>query len=110
MRLLVPFALSLLISACGDGEPLSPPDARLPDGGRYRGELVNGLLQGQGRVDYPNGSGYAGQFKDGQWQGEGQWHGRNGEVYTGGFDHGLFHGQGTRHHLHRRLRQGSAAR
>jgi len=95
MRPLVPLALSLLIAACGDGEPLSPPDARLPDGGRYRGEVVNGLLQGQGRVDYPNGSGYAGQFKDGQWQGEGQWHGRNGEVYTGGFDHGLFHGQGT---------------
>lgn len=95
MRLLAPLALSLLIAACGDGEPLSPPDARLPDGGRYRGEVVNGLLQGQGRVDYPNGSGYAGQFKDGQWQGQGQWHGRNGEVYTGGFDHGLFHGQGT---------------
>jgi hypothetical protein len=95
MRPLVPLALSLLIAACGDGEPLSPPDARLPDGGRYRGEVINGLLQGQGRVDYPNGSGYAGQFKDGQWQGQGQWHGRNGEVYTGGFDHGLFHGQGT---------------
>ena len=95
MRLLAPLALSLLIAACGDGEPLSPPDARLPDGGRYRGDVVNGLLQGQGRVDYPNGSGYAGQFKDGQWQGQGQWHGRNGEVYTGGFDHGLFHGQGT---------------
>jgi hypothetical protein len=95
MRPLVPLALSLLITACGDGEPLSPPDARLPDGGRYRGDVVNGLLQGQGRVDYPNGSGYAGQFKDGQWQGQGQWHGRNGEVYTGGFDHGLFHGQGT---------------
>lgn len=95
MRPFVPLALSLLIAACGDGEPLSPPDARLPDGGRYRGEVINGLLQGQGRVDYPNGSGYAGQFKDGQWQGHGQWHGRNGEVYTGGFDHGLFHGQGT---------------
>ena len=95
MRPLVPLALSLLIAACGDGEPLSPPDARLPDGGRYRGEVINGLLQGQGRVDYPNGSGYSGQFKDGQWQGQGQWHGRNGEVYTGGFDHGLFHGQGT---------------
>lgn len=95
MRPLVPLALSLLIAACGDGEPLSPPDARLPDGGRYRGDVVNGLLQGPGRVDYPNGSGYAGQFKDGQWQGQGQWHGRNGEVYTGGFDHGLFHGQGT---------------
>ena len=95
MRPFVPLALSLLIAACGEGEPLSPPDARLPDGGRYRGEVVNGLLQGQGRVDYPNGSGYVGEFRDGQWQGQGQWHGRNGEVYTGGFDHGLFHGKGT---------------
>lgn len=71
-----------------------PPDARLPDGGRYRGELVNGLLQGQGRIDYPNGSWYAGQFKDGQWHGAGEWHGSNGEVYVGQFQQGLFHGLG----------------
>jgi len=95
MRPLVPLALLLSLAACGDGEPLSPPQALLPDGGRYRGEVVNGLLQGQGRVDYPNGSGYQGNFKDGQWQGEGQWHGRNGETYKGGFERGLFHGQGT---------------
>lgn len=92
---LAPIALALLLAACGEGEPLSPPDARLPDGGRYRGDVVNGVLQGQGRIDYPNGSGYIGQFADGQWHGEGEWHGRNGETYKGGFNHGLFEGQGT---------------
>ncbi|MDR0278336.1 MAG: hypothetical protein LBJ37_10675 [Paucimonas sp.] len=94
MRPLVPFALVLLLAACGDGESLSPPDARLPDGGRYRGEVVDGLLQGEGRIDYPNGSWYAGQFKDGQWHGQGEWHGSNGEVYSGQFQQGLFHGKG----------------
>jgi len=95
MRPLVPLALTLLLTACGDGESLLPPDARLPDGGRYRGEVVNGLLQGQGRIDYPSGSWYAGQFDHGQWQGDGEWHGSNGEIYKGQFQQGLFHGQGT---------------
>ena len=95
MRPLAPLALTLLLTACGDGESLLPPDARLPDGGRYRGEVVNGLLQGQGRIDYPNGSWYAGQFKNGQWQGQGEWHGSNGEVYVGHFEQGLFNGQGS---------------
>ena len=94
MRPLVPLALILLLAACGDGESLSPPDARLPDGGRYRGEVVDGLLQGEGRIDYPNGSWYAGHFLNGQWHGEGEWHGSNGEVYLGQFQQGLFHGQG----------------
>ncbi|MDD1957077.1 peptidase C13 [Pseudomonas sp. 8209] len=94
MRPFVPLALTLLLAACGDGEPLSPLDARLPDGGRYRGDVVNGLLQGPGRIDYPNGSWYAGNFQQGQWQGRGEWHGSNGEVYRGEFQQGLFHGQG----------------
>jgi hypothetical protein len=95
MRALVPLALTLLLAACGEGEPLSPPDARLPDGGRYRGDVINGLLQGQGRIDYPNGSWYAGEFHDGLWQGHGEWHASNGDVYKGGFSNGLFDGQGT---------------
>ncbi|MFJ7109858.1 C13 family peptidase [Pseudomonas sp. NPDC098740] len=95
MRPLALLALTLLLTACGDGESLLPPDARLPDGGRYRGELVNGLLQGQGRIDYPNGSWYAGDFDKGQWHGQGEWHGSNGEVYRGGFNLGLFDGKGS---------------
>lgn len=94
MRPFVPLALTLLLAACGDGEPLAPPDARLPDGGRYRGEVVDGLLQGPGRIDYPNGSWYAGHFQQGLFHGRGEWHGSNGEVYRGEFQQGLFQGQG----------------
>ncbi|MCW8275934.1 caspase family protein [Pseudomonas sp. PCH199] len=95
MRSLALLALTLMLTACGNGESPLPPDARLPDGGRYRGDLVNGLLQGQGRIDYPNGSWYAGEFDKGQWHGQGEWHGSNGEVYRGQFNQGLFDAQGS---------------
>ncbi|MGF6557225.1 hypothetical protein ABIA48_003605 [Pseudomonas sp. S30_BP2TU TE3576] len=95
MRPLALLALTLMLTACGNGESPLPPDARLPDGGRYRGDLVNGLLQGKGRIDYPNGSWYAGEFDKGQWHGQGEWHGSNGEVYRGQFKQGLFDGQGA---------------
>lgn len=93
--LLTPLCFALLLSACGQGEPLTPANATLPDGGRYRGEVVNGLLQGPGRLDYSNGSWYSGQFKDGQVQGAGEWQGSHGEHYLGEFRLGEFDGQGT---------------
>ena len=95
MRPFAPLALTLLLTACGDGGSLLPPDARLPDGGRYRGEVVNGLLQGPGRIDYPNGSWYAGNFSNGVFQGQGEWHASNGDVYRGSFEQGLYSGQGS---------------
>mgnify|MGYP002714451529 CR=1 FL=1 len=39
----VPLLLIGLLTACGEGEPFTPADAVLPDGGRYRGEIVNGF-------------------------------------------------------------------
>ena len=94
MRRFTPLLFACLLVACGDGEPLLPPDAVLPDGGRYRGEIVDGRLQGQGRIDYPNGSHYRGGFKDGQWHAQGSWQGANGDRYEGEFRQGLFEGQG----------------
>ncbi len=95
MRLLLPISFALLLGACGDSEPLTPPDARLPDGAHYRGEVVAGLLQGEGRLDYPNGGWYRGLFKDGLLEGPGEWRGPGGERYVGDFHLGLFEGQGT---------------
>jgi hypothetical protein len=91
---LAPLSLALLLIACGDGEPLLPPDAVLPDGGRYRGEVVDGLLQGKGRIDYKDGSSFVGTFKDGQFDGKGEWKNSSGETYSGEFAEGAFHGQG----------------
>lgn len=91
---LAPLSIALMLTACGDGEPLLPPDAVLPDGGRYRGEVVDGLLQGQGRLDYKDGSYFTGTFKDGQFNGKGEWHKNNGETYVGEFKDGLPHGLG----------------
>ena len=93
-RRFAPLTLALLLTACGDGEPLLPADAVLPDGGRYRGEIIDGRLQGEGRIDYANGMYYQGQFKDGLFEGHGTWHGASGETYTGEFRQGLFEGQG----------------
>ena len=92
---LAPLSLALLLVACGDGEPLLPPDAVLPDGGRYRGDIIDGLLQGPGRMDYSDGSYFQGQFQDGQFNGPGEWHSGRGERYRGEFQNGSFHGQGS---------------
>ena len=94
MRVALSFVMALLLAACGDGEPPTPANALLPDGARYRGALVNGLLQGEGRLDYANGSWFKGHFKDGQPDGPGEWHGAAGEHYVGSFKQGLFNGQG----------------
>jgi hypothetical protein len=91
---LAPLGLALLLAACRDAPSLLPADAILPDGSQYRGEVVDGLLQGQGRLDYPDGSRFEGSFKDGRMHGAGSWHGANGEQYVGEFRNGNFHGQG----------------
>lgn len=92
---LAPLALTLALTACGQSTQLLPPDAILPDGSRYHGTVVEGLLQGEGRLDYPDGSRYVGHFVDGQRQGAGEWQGANGEHYRGEFAAGRYHGQGT---------------
>lgn len=74
MRLL-PLCLSLLLAGCDEARPLLPANATLPDGGQYRGKIVEGLLQGPGRLDYRNGSWFVGQFKDGMLEGSGEWQG-----------------------------------
>ncbi|WP_070884294.1 caspase family protein [Pseudomonas sp. D1-3] len=95
MLRLAPLALILALTACGQSPQLLAPDAILPDGSRYHGEVVEGLLQGEGRLDYPDGSRYVGHFVDGQRHGIGEWQSADGEHYVGEFAAGRYDGQGT---------------
>ncbi|SDH56445.1 Uncharacterized conserved protein [Pseudomonas flavescens] len=95
MLRLAPLVLLLSLAACSQSTPLLPPDAILPDGSHYQGQVIDGLLQGKGRLDYPDGSWFVGHFLDGLRQGPGEWHGANGERYVGEFAAGAFAGQGT---------------
>ena len=87
-----------------------------PDGGNYEGEVKNGLLHGDGRIDWPDGTYYVGSFHNGLKHGEGtellldgriyrgeyqngQWedgvlHFPNGQTYEGEFERQRFDGKG----------------
>lgn len=71
------------------------PDAVTPDGGRYYGPLVNGLRQGQGRVEWGDGARYEGEFKAGQYAGHGALKYQDGRKYKGEFVGGQMQGLGV---------------
>jgi hypothetical protein len=70
------------------------PDAVTADGGRYYGSLVNGKLQGHGRLEWDNGTAYEGSFKNGQFDGRGTYTAADGRRYVGEFANGQFNGRG----------------
>lgn len=77
------------------GELRRIPSLRLADGGVYSGRTdADGLLSGNGQLDYPNGNHYSGEFQDGLYHGEGKYSGANGMVAEGDFRQGLLQGYG----------------
>jgi hypothetical protein len=72
---------------------VASPDAFTPDGGRYYGPLVNGRMEGKGRLESRLGT-YAGDFKQGLYEGQGQYTDKRGNRYDGAFLGGSFHGKG----------------
>jgi hypothetical protein len=71
-----------------------PPDAMLPDGSRYYGDVVHGRFHGRGRLIWPNGSRYEGEFFQGLASGEGELRFAAGDVYKGEFRDGQMSGTG----------------
>ncbi|GAB2473681.1 C13 family peptidase [Comamonas humi] len=96
---------------------VATPAVVLPDGGRYHGGLKDGLLEGEGRIEWSStrrfegrfhrghmdGPGkltvaygvYEGQFHDGELNGPGRYAGQDGTRYEGGFRDGEYDGQGV---------------
>jgi hypothetical protein len=83
----------LALSAC-DSAQLLPPDARLPDGSTYSGDIRDGLFHGEGVQLFPGGMIYRGQFREGYWHGQGELESPAGWRYEGDFEQGMMSGQG----------------
>ncbi len=90
--MLVLFA-GLLLTAC-DMSTMLPPDARLPDGSTYSGDMKDGYFHGKGVQTFPDGMVYRGEFKEGYWHGLGEITTEDGWQYTGEFEKGRLSGQG----------------
>ena len=62
--------------------------------GRYLGEIVTGVPNGQGTYTFPDGKKYVGKWKDGKYNGEGIFTRPSGTKYVGEFKDGGKNGQG----------------
>jgi hypothetical protein len=86
-------------------EPEASPDERqeiyvitYPNGDRYEGEMVDGLMDGWGIYSTQNGGRFDGQFKDGMREGRGTVVYANGDKYVGEFGADMKSGRGTIHY------------
>ena len=78
-----------------DGIPNGQGFLSLPDGGKYVGEFKEGIINGQGTVTLSDGRKYSGEFKEGKKHGQGIYTYPNGDKYTGGYKDGLKNGLGA---------------
>jgi hypothetical protein len=58
------------------------------DGMFYKGELKNGLPDGEGLSKWPNGDEYLGEWKNGKINGKGVWQGYDGQMVKGIWENG----------------------
>ena len=70
------------------------PNALLPDGSQYFGEILNGKPHGNGKLLYLNQDEYIGGFKKGLFHGKGVFNYRNGDQLEAQFKAGFANGQG----------------
>lgn len=101
IRWLLPLIASFFLAAC-DSALLFPPDARLPDGSTYSGDIQDGMFQGHGVQKFPSGMIYRGEFQDGYWHGQGELESPADWRYAGDFQKGAMAGHGV--HEHRKAR------
>ena len=60
-----------------------------PDKRRYKGEVQNGLAEGEGRMTFIDGKSYEGSFRQGKMHGTGEIVWPNGSSYRGEFSNDL---------------------
>jgi hypothetical protein len=94
MALILGCVLGLAINKEEIHKLISTPVATLPDGGQYYGEMMGGLMHGQGEILWPSGVSFKGQFENGEFHGEGRMEFDSEESYSGEFTRGEMTGFG----------------
>ena len=90
---LIFISLASLLTAC-DKPVIISPDAVLPNGAVYQGDIENGKFNGNGKLVYPDDIYYEGQFKNGMFNGSGKLVYPDDSFYEGQFENGLYNGKG----------------
>lgn len=94
LRIALSLTAVLVLAGC-DAPQLLPPDARLPDGSTYSGDIRDGFFHGEGVQEFASGTVYSGEFREGYWHGLGELESPVGWRYQGEFQNGLMTGQGV---------------
>ena len=82
----------MFLSACDQTIQLGP-DAILPNGAQYSGDIEQGLFHGDGTLKYPSGAYYQGKFENGVFHGKGTYVLVDGSRYHGDFHLGEITGE-----------------
>jgi hypothetical protein len=88
-------AVLLSLGGCSAFKNDQPQQGLLPNGSRYEGNLVEGLLNGKGKLFGADGSRYEGEFRQGIFAGTGEAVFATGDSYKGEFSNGLPNGSGS---------------
>ncbi|HEY8102219.1 MAG TPA: C13 family peptidase [Burkholderiaceae bacterium] len=88
------FISGIGLHLCTRAATSSPPDAITPDGAQYHGQLVDGKLQGHGKLEWANGAQFEGEFDKGLMSGKGKYRSNSGVTYEGDYKNGLMNGEG----------------
>lgn len=64
------------------------------DGSLYRGEILEGKMEGKGFIKWPDGTSYKGEFHLNRMEGQGILTWPNGDIYSGSFIQGKMEGIG----------------
>jgi len=78
-----------------NGVPNGQGTLTFPDGSTFIGEYKDGLPNGQGTTNYTFGEKYVGEWKDGMKHGQGKVISPDGDKWVGEFKEGDYHGLGT---------------
>jgi len=87
-HILITLSILLFSSFLFSSEKKEQGDFTFPNGAKYKGELKDGIPNGQGTETTPDGEKYVGEYKDGERNGQGTLTSPDGTKFVGKFKDG----------------------